>query len=152
MSQFAIAGLQLALKNGDNLSVILQEIKSIKLRFPWLNMVVLSELATYGANPRHALPPGNEAETAYSVIAAELGLWLIPGSLYERDGDKIYNTTPVINPEGEVVARYRKMFPSIPTKKALQRAISLSYSMCRMWGALAFQSVMTSGFRKSREH
>jgi deaminated glutathione amidase len=46
-------------------------------------------------------------------------LWLVPGSLYERDGDLVYNTTPVINPRGEVVARYRKMFPFLPYEKGV---------------------------------
>jgi len=43
----------------------------------------------------------------------------VPGSLYERDGDRIYNTSPVINPQGEVVARYRKMFPFLPYEKGV---------------------------------
>lgn len=46
--------------------------------------------------------------------AARHGLWLIPGSMFERCGDAIYNTTPVINPAGEVVARFRKLFPFRP--------------------------------------
>jgi predicted amidohydrolase len=35
-----------------------------------------------------------------------------------RDG-KVYNTAPVINPNGEVVARYRKMFPFLPYEKGV---------------------------------
>jgi predicted amidohydrolase len=54
------------------------------------------------------------AEEAYVALAKKLGIWLVPGSLYEVAGDKIYNTTPVIDPQGTVVARYRKMFPFRP--------------------------------------
>ena len=45
---------------------------------------------------------------------ASCGIWLVPGSLYERDGDRIYNTAIVIDPAGTVVARYRKIFPFLP--------------------------------------
>ena len=40
--------------------------------------------------------------------------WLVPGSMYERDGEKTYNTSIVISPEGEIVAKYRKIFPWYP--------------------------------------
>ena len=40
------------------------------------------------------------------------GLWLVPGSVYERgDGDLVHNTCLVFSPHGELVARYRKVFP-----------------------------------------
>ena len=34
--------------------------------------------------------------------------------MFERRDDGIYNTAPVIDPQGQVVARYRKMFPFMP--------------------------------------
>ncbi|MGW7100118.1 hypothetical protein [Streptomyces sp. NPDC054883] len=42
-------------------------------------------------------------------------MWLVPGSLYEHatDGNP-YNTALAISPEGEIVARYRKVFPCPP--------------------------------------
>jgi predicted amidohydrolase len=48
-------------------------------------------------------------------IARETGLWLVPGSVYERGADgRIHNTVVVLSPEGELVARYRKVFPWQP--------------------------------------
>jgi formamidase len=48
-------------------------------------------------------------------IARESGLWLVPGSVFERDDDgSIYNTCLVFSPDGELVARYRKVFPWEP--------------------------------------
>ena len=49
MSQIAIAGLQLALTQGDNLTIIEKEIASTMARFPWLKMLVIGELAPFGS-------------------------------------------------------------------------------------------------------
>ncbi|MBP6797062.1 MAG: carbon-nitrogen hydrolase family protein [Luteimonas sp.] len=113
---FGIAGLQLAHAPGDNLERIAAEIASVARRFPWVRMVLLGELGCYGANTDFAqrMP---DAEASLRDVARRHGLWLVPGSLYERDGDKVYNTTPVIDPEGNVVARYRKLFPFAPYER-----------------------------------
>jgi predicted amidohydrolase len=58
--------------------------------------------------------PGPITE-ALAGIARDTGLWLVPGSLYERASDgRIHNTVVVLSPEGELVARYRKVFPWQP--------------------------------------
>jgi predicted amidohydrolase len=57
--------------------------------------------------------PGEFEQTMQSM-AKKYGIWLIPGSIFEKSGDHIYNTASVINPQGEVVTRYRKMFPFYP--------------------------------------
>src|SRR5204862_800736 len=45
------------------------------------------------------------------AIARETGLWLVPGSLYERAEDgRIHNTAVVRSAEGALIARYRKVF------------------------------------------
>lgn len=117
MSRFAVAGLQLELPNRNNLEQIHAEIELAVRRFPWLDMVVLAELASFGPNLAAAQPMPGPAEHAYAGLAKKLGIWLVPGSLYERQGDRIYNTAPVIAPDGSVVARYRKMFPWLPYEK-----------------------------------
>jgi predicted amidohydrolase len=45
-------------------------------------------------------------------------LWLVPGSMFEKRDGAIYNMTPVVGPEGDIVARYRKMFPFAPYEPA----------------------------------
>jgi formamidase len=48
-------------------------------------------------------------------IARENGVWLVPGSVYERaGGDRVHNTCLVLSPEGELAASYRKVFPWQP--------------------------------------
>lgn len=114
MSHFSIAGLQLALPCGDNLAVISAEIAKTKKRFPWINMIVLSELCSYGPEKKYATTLPSQAEDTYCKLAKELNVWLIPGSLYEQTEQGIYNTTPVINNLGEVIARHRKIYPFYP--------------------------------------
>jgi predicted amidohydrolase len=119
MSHFSIAGLQLDLPSGDNLEVIAKEIVKTKKRFPWLSMIVLSELASYGPEKKYASSFPSEAEKFYSQLAKEHDIWLIPGSIYEQAGSEIFNTTTVINNKGEIVARYRKIYPFYPYEEGV---------------------------------
>jgi predicted amidohydrolase len=119
MSHFAIAGLQLNLPPGDNLDLIAKEIIKTKQRFPWLNMIVLSELSSYGPEKKYASTFPSIAETFYSQLAKEQDVWLIPGSLYEQVGSEVFNTATVINNKGEIVARYRKIYPFYPYEEGV---------------------------------
>jgi predicted amidohydrolase len=52
---------------------------------------------------------------ALSEAAADLGVWLIPGSVAELGEDgRVYNTEVVFNANGELVTSYRKVFPWRP--------------------------------------
>lgn len=52
-----------------------------------------------------------------AALAAEVGVWLVPGSLCERGpAGELFNTAPVYSPQGERVAFYRKVFPWRPTE------------------------------------
>ncbi len=44
-----------------------------------------------------------------ATIARERSMWIVGGSILERDGDRIYNTCTVFDRDGELVARYRKI-------------------------------------------
>lgn len=116
-ARFGIAGLQLAYGPGDNLERIAAEVGAVARRFPWVRMVLLGELCGFGANPEHAQCLPGDAEAFLCDLARRHGLWLVPGSLYERRDGAVYNTTPVIDPAGEVVARYRKLFPFAPYER-----------------------------------
>ncbi|NQY67253.1 MAG: carbon-nitrogen hydrolase family protein, partial [Flavobacteriales bacterium] len=115
MKPFAIAGIQM------KVSAVVPNIEMMKLKldialnlYPWIEMVVFSELCAYGPLTYAAQKiPGN-FEQEMQNMAAKHGIWLLPGSIFEKKDDKIYNTATVINPQGEVVTRYRKMFPFYP--------------------------------------
>ena len=117
MSHFSIAALQLALSNGNNLDHIVKSIEQAKRRFPWLDMLVLPELSTFGIDQSHAEQLPGLAESAYCELARKHNIWLVAGSQFEQDGDAIYNTCSIINNKGLVVDRYRKIFPFYPYEK-----------------------------------
>ena len=114
MSKIAIAGLQLEAINGDNTDSIESEIDAVCQRFPWVDMVVVGELNPYGTDKSLAQPMPGPFEQRFSDVARRNGIWLLPGSIVEQSADRLYNTAPVINPDGEVVARSRKLFPWCP--------------------------------------
>jgi len=119
MSYLSIAGLQLELGAEDNLSIIEQEIDLVKKRFPWIQMVVLPELCTYGGKIDMAVQLPGAVENCFREAAKKNNIWLIPGSIHERRGESVFNTAPVINPDGDVIARYRKQYPFYPYEKSV---------------------------------
>src|SRR3546814_1698501 len=92
---FGIAGLQLDLAPGDNLDRIVSEVVQVARRFPWVRMVLLGELCGFGVNTAHAQCLPGDAEEILRAADSDSSIWLIQGSLYERDGDPVNKTTPV---------------------------------------------------------
>ena len=116
MTPFAIAGVQMhvaALQS--NVEGMRHRIDVLMARFPWTQMVLFSELAPYGPLDKYAQAFPNEALSLFQEDARRYGIWLIPGSMFEKKEDgRIYNTSVVINPDGEIIASYSKMFPFRP--------------------------------------
>jgi predicted amidohydrolase len=75
-------------------------------------LVALPEYAGYlGRTSDAVIAPLGEGrlERLLTALAAELRVWIVGGTVAERDADRVYDTTPVIAPDGEIVARYRKI-------------------------------------------
>jgi predicted amidohydrolase len=121
MKPFSIAGIQsLVSVSHDNVARLTHQIDTLLHIHPWVQMVLLSELALQGPLTKNAEPPGGPTEHKMCEIARRHGIWLIPGSLYMRENKRIYNVSPVIAPDGTVVARYRKMFPFRPYEEGVE--------------------------------
>lgn len=125
---FGIAGVQMSVVAWDEKATVAkmkQIVNRVKVGFPWVQMIVFHELCPSGLVQFDEKPsldawnrivqpiPGN-LSNALCEIARREKLWLVPGSLYELDGDKIYNTSIAISPDGDIVAKYRKIFPWYP--------------------------------------
>ena len=119
MTNFAIAGIQMEVRSGDNLEAMKDQLKRTMTRFPWVQMVMFGELCAFGPNIAKAQPMPGAAENYFCALAQEYDIWLIPGSFNELAGDRVYNTAPAINPAGEVVARHRKIYPFLPYEKEI---------------------------------
>jgi len=119
MRHFAIAGLQVDLGDHDNVEFIGSEIASTKRRFPWVNMMVLGELSAYGFDAKLAESDGGRAEREFCKFARENQVWLVPGSLFVKEKGRTFNSATVIDPAGNVVSRYRKIFPFRPYEEGI---------------------------------
>jgi predicted amidohydrolase len=119
MSLFSIAALQVAWPREDNRARLETETARVLATFPWVQMVIFPELCSFGPGISFAETLPGPTESRYQALAKKHGIWLLPGSLYERAGQCVFNAMPVINPDGEVVARYRKMYPFLPYEKGV---------------------------------
>jgi formamidase len=66
------------------------------------------------ADTRSAAPIPSDLTGRITGLARRLGVWLVPGSLLEEHNGSTYNTAIAVSPDGEIVARYRKLFPWRP--------------------------------------
>lgn len=115
MRQIGIAGVQMQLgATPANIELMREQLANTLRVFPWVEMVLFSELAPCGPSKQYARALPNSFEQQFQEMAAQHRVWLIPGSMYEQHADAIYNTATVINPQGEIVTRYRKIFPFYP--------------------------------------
>ena len=115
MTPFAIAGVQMSLSAVvPNLDRMASRLGVLMQVYPWVQMVVFSELAPFGPLLANARMLPDDSEARFQELAHHHGIWLLPGSVFEQVGDTIYNTASVIDSDGSVVARYRKMFPFYP--------------------------------------
>ena len=103
----------------SNVPMMKHKIDVMMSVYPWVQMVMFSELAPFGPLTFNAMEYPNGIEQEFQAIAAKYGIWLIPGSMFRKSEGKVFNTASVINPEGEIVGRYDKMFPFYPYEEGV---------------------------------
>ncbi|CAF0862921.1 unnamed protein product [Adineta ricciae] len=77
-------------------------------------LVVLPEIwnSPYGVKyfAQYAEPiPNGETVEALSACARQANIYLVGGSIPEREGDKLYNTSTIFDPNGELLGKFRKI-------------------------------------------
>ena len=105
------------------------ELTNLKDSFPQTRLFIFPELYLSAIHGMAIAPPKDYDRSVAEPIpgpltdrlcklAEKLEIWLVPGSIYEKGGDDhVYNTAVAISPNGDIVARYRKVFPWRPWER-----------------------------------
>jgi len=110
---------------GEPVSAFADEVTAALKTKPESKLVVFPELHLFGdGNPDRqrtealqdsAEPLDGPRVKELKELAADLGIWLVPGSVCERGPEgQLFNTQLVLSPEGELAGYYRKIFPWRP--------------------------------------
>ncbi|MET3706527.1 carbon-nitrogen hydrolase family protein [Arthrobacter sp. UYEF6] len=110
---------------GEPLSAFADEVKAALAAKPDSRLVVFPELHLFGdsypdrqrteALQDSAEPLHGPRVKELRQLAADLGIWLVPGSVCERGPEgQLFNTQLVLSPGGELAGFYRKIFPWRP--------------------------------------
>lgn len=119
MTPFAIAGIQMPITIHSNVEAMRHRIDLLMHLYPSVQMAMFSELAPFGPPLHNAQKLPGAAEEEFQEMAEKHAIWVLTGSMFEKRDGAIYNTSSVINPEGEVIARYRKVFPFLPFEQGV---------------------------------
>ena len=120
MKPFSIAGIQMPVSAiQSNIHLMKIKLDVLMNVYPWVQMVVFSELCAFGPLKKNAIAFPNKVEEDFQALAKKYGIWLIPGSIFQLWEEKIYNTSTVINPQGQIIGRYSKMFPFYPYEEGV---------------------------------
>ena len=127
MRTLSIAAVQTVPVPGDLTATwtrFADEVRTVVALRPHVDLVVVPELLLAAPAPLLVPDPHFDERAATTVpgpltdrlgdLARELGVWLVPGSLLETENGNTYNTAIAVSPQGEIVARYRKLFPWRP--------------------------------------
>jgi formamidase len=127
MRLLPIAALQLPPVIGDpeaTLARFEQRVAAVRQTFTDVQLIVAPELHLSavggifdeedGYAERVAVDIPGPLTERLGALARASGLWLVPGSVYERTEEGVANTAVAIAPDGELIAAYRKCFPWQP--------------------------------------
>ncbi|MEY9775555.1 carbon-nitrogen hydrolase family protein [Arthrobacter sp. MW3 TE3886] len=110
---------------GEPVTAFADEVTTALAAQPHSKLVVFPELHLFGdSEPDQqrtevlqdsAEPLDGPRVNELRQLAADLGIWLVPGSVCERGPEgQLFNTQLVLSPDGELAGYYRKVFPWRP--------------------------------------
>lgn len=110
---------------GGTLDAFREDVAATLKAHPGIDMLVYPEMHLHSAEhlpeterkaalEAAAVPLTDRFVTELGSVAAQHGIWLVPGSIGERANDGYFNTELLFGPDGKLCVRYRKMFPWRP--------------------------------------
>ena len=108
----------------ENLDAFEQQVREVAASLPSTSLIVAPE-QHLSVSPKAFLEPAEDiADSAVPVpgaltdrlaaLASEVGIWLVPGTVYEQTSEGTFNSALAFSPAGDLVATYRKIFPWQP--------------------------------------
>jgi predicted amidohydrolase len=109
-----VAAIQLELRDDESYEARLARVCALVQRAAGVQLVLLPEMWTVGYFSFDQYAAGAEQleERTVPALAAEarrLGAYVLTGSFAERDEERLYNTSVLLDPRGRIVTRYRKI-------------------------------------------
>lgn len=120
MKPFSVAGVQMYVSaTNSNIEMMKHKVELTVSIYPWVDMVVFSELCAFGPLTTYSQVDMSLTEQVFCELAKKHSIWIVPGTMYQTRGEEIYNMAVAINPQGEVVSRYDKLFPFFPYEEGV---------------------------------
>jgi formamidase len=124
---------------GATLARFERHVRALRSTFDGLQLVLAPELHLMalpplldeeGISPHElAVDVPGELTERLGALARETGLWLVPGSVYERADHAVANTAVVLSPDGSLVASYRKCFPWQPYETTQPGTVTVCFDI-----------------------
>ena len=88
MKQFSIAAIQMYVSaTHSNVELMKTKIELTMTIYPWVQMIMFSELAAYGPLTHKAESLPGPFEDEMKALAIKHKIWLLPGSIFEKTED-----------------------------------------------------------------
>lgn len=113
MKKIKVAAIQMT--SGSNKETNLQQAERLITKAAKLGakFIVLPEVFNFRGNlneaAKQAEPISGYSTKFISNLAKKYNVWILIGSLMEKSKNKPFNTSVLINPNGKIIAKYRKM-------------------------------------------
>jgi len=138
----SIAALQLPPVTGEveaTLTRFEERVRAVAHGFTGVQLIMAPELHLSGVGGIFDEEEGYAEQVAVDIpgpltdrlgeLARSTGLWLVPGSIYERTDEGVANTAVAISPDGELIAAYRKCFPWQPYETSVPGTRLVTFDM-----------------------
>jgi predicted amidohydrolase len=108
-----VTSIQLAIQDRSKMDTLAYVLRLLD-KTPKSDLILLPEIwptgyFSFSRYEKEAETIDGETVQALRKKAKELSTYIFMGSFVEKDGDALFNTSVMLNPAGEIIAKYRKI-------------------------------------------